>query len=231
MSADPTAVALDRLRGVKEKRGYLLPHHGLLAITAPALLEGYDACYSALTLTPRLLPERDKEFIWLCILIVREEFLASQHLAKFRRAGGTDAEVETAVRLATLARGAVATHFISEHWQHHMPGYDALRLYGDTLEALMAGSSVPAKLAHLALCAAHTSLRGFAELGWHLRQCYALAVPEAEIAEAMSYAMFTGSIPYFIEGCAVWRDLIRAGEVPASALFKAWAEIDQDGPG
>ena len=225
----PENPALARLEAVRAKRGYLLPHHGLLAITAPLLLEGYDACYTALTLTPRDLSAHDKEFIWLCILIVREEFLASQHLTKFNAAGGTAAEVETAVRLATLARGAIATHFIAEHWQHHLPGYDRERVYGEALAALM--RDLDARLAHLALCAAHTSLRGFAELAWHLKQCYALAVPEVEIAEAMSYAMFTGSIPYFIEGCAVWRDLIRDNQVPASDTFKAWAALDQNGPG
>jgi alkylhydroperoxidase/carboxymuconolactone decarboxylase family protein YurZ len=230
MGEEPEA-ALSRLAAVRAKRGYLLPHHGLLAIAAPALLEGYDACYTALTLTPRLLPEREKEFVWLCILIVREEFLASQHLVKFRRAGGTDAEIETAVRLAMMARGAVATHFLADHWPHHVPAYEPLRVYGETLETIAVARTLDRRLMHLALCAAHTSLRGFRELAWHIGQCYALKVPEPEIAEAMSFAMFTGSIPFFIEGVSVWRDLIRAGKVPASELFKAWAALDQDGPG
>ena len=31
------------LAELKTKRGYLLPHHGLLAISSPALLTAYDA--------------------------------------------------------------------------------------------------------------------------------------------------------------------------------------------
>ena len=76
---DPAA-AKERLNAVREKRGYLMPHHGLLALTAPALLEGYDACYTALTLGNRYLDEKDKEFVWLGILAVSEESLATQHV-------------------------------------------------------------------------------------------------------------------------------------------------------
>ena len=39
-----------RLSGVQAKRGYLLPHHGLLAITSPAMMQAYDNLYTALAL-------------------------------------------------------------------------------------------------------------------------------------------------------------------------------------
>ena len=55
MSSEGNESATERLERVKAKRGYLLPHHGLMALTAPQLLEGYDACYTALTLVPRTL--------------------------------------------------------------------------------------------------------------------------------------------------------------------------------
>jgi hypothetical protein len=46
-----TSAALEaRLAAVKAKRGYLLPHHGLLALAFPRLLEGYDAAYTAMAL-------------------------------------------------------------------------------------------------------------------------------------------------------------------------------------
>ena len=61
-----------RLNAVRDKRGYLMSHHGLLALTAPDLLEGYDACYTALTLVKRHLSEREKEFVWLGILATKE---------------------------------------------------------------------------------------------------------------------------------------------------------------
>lgn len=53
MSAPSVEEVGRRLDEVRAKRGYLLPHHGLLAIAAPRLLAGYDAAYTALTLEPR----------------------------------------------------------------------------------------------------------------------------------------------------------------------------------
>ena len=38
----------------------------------------------------------------------------------------------------------------------------------------------------------------------------------------MSYAMFPGSIPNFVDACGVWQGLIARGEVPASESFKIW---------
>src|SRR5689334_16164612 len=83
-----------RLQAVRDKRGYLLPHHGLLAITAPRLLDAYDAAYTALALEPRALSAYDREFVWLSILIATDEAIATHHIAKFRDAGGTREEIE-----------------------------------------------------------------------------------------------------------------------------------------
>jgi hypothetical protein len=42
-----------RLAELKAKRGYLLAHHGLLAVAAPRLLAAYDALYTELALEAR----------------------------------------------------------------------------------------------------------------------------------------------------------------------------------
>jgi hypothetical protein len=47
-------------------------------------------------------------------------------------------------------------------------------------------------------------------------------VPEVELAEALSYAMFPGSIPNFVDACGVWQELIARGAVPASPAFALW---------
>ena len=67
------------------------------------------------------------------------------------------------------------------------------------------------------------------ELALHIRGAYDAGVPEAELAEALSLAMFPGSVPHFVEAARVWRDLVRAGDVPASETFRRWAAIDQGG--
>jgi alkylhydroperoxidase/carboxymuconolactone decarboxylase family protein YurZ len=228
--------ALKRLEAVKAKRGYLLPHHGLMALTAPELLAAYDATYTALTLVPRVLSAHDREFVWLGVLTARREHIASQHLTKFLTAGGTQDEVELIVRLAALAEGAGATAFIAEHWQHHLPGYGRKNVYMGALAQLIAGAKGRANdlrpgLIHQALAAVQGCLQRFTELEWHIAECYRLKVPEPELSEALSYVMFSGSVPFYIEACGVWQRMIKAGAVVASAPFKLWAEMDQGGPG
>ena len=97
---------------VKAKRGYLLPHHGLLALTAPRLARAYDEAYTALTLDRRALSDYEKEFVWLPILIATDEAIATHHLAKFAAAGGSATDIETCLRLAAFARGARDYRFV-----------------------------------------------------------------------------------------------------------------------
>jgi hypothetical protein len=50
------------------------------------------------------------------------------------------------------------------------------------------------------------------------------------MAEAMSIAMWPCGANSFHDAAGVWLDLIRTGQVEASAPFRAWAELpDQDG--
>lgn len=233
----PTASPLDpkaaqaRLKAVKDKRGYLLAHHGLLALTAPALLDGYDACYTALTLGDRHLAEVEKEFVWLGVLAVMKEHLATQHVRKFLAAGGRPELVKLSVRMAAYAQGTAAFDFAEQFWSGHVPDILAKEEYMQGLKDLCGPIQVSEELLHLGMAAIHTSIRGWQALRWHIETAYALRVPEVYLAEAISYAMFTGSIPNFIEGCDVWRDMIIKDEVDASEPFRLWAETDQDGPG
>jgi alkylhydroperoxidase/carboxymuconolactone decarboxylase family protein YurZ len=231
MPADATADALKRLEAVRAKRGYLLPHHGLMALTAPELLAGYDACYTALTLVPRSLSEHDREFVWLGVLTARREHIASQHLHKFMRAGGTKAEVDLIVSLTGVAEGSGAFGFIAQHWQHHLPSYDRKALYFDAIARTCAGNDIRPALIHMAMAAIHGCLQRVDELKWHIAECYRLQASEQELAEAISYVMFSGSVPFFIEACGVWQTMIRDGDVQASDTFKLWANMDQGGPG
>ncbi len=219
-----------RLEEIKAKRGYLMPHHGLLALTAPELLAGYDACYSALTLNQRQLQTVEKEFIWLGILAAREEYLATQHVTKFLDAGGSAIEVKTAAQLAAIARGTDSLTFAVQCWHDQVPEIDGSSFYLDTLLKLTDETGITLSRLHLAMIAIHTSLQNWLELKWHIAWAYDEEISEEHIAEAMSYSMFTGSIPFFIEGCEVWRSMIADGEVKASEAFHLWATIDQSGP-
>jgi alkylhydroperoxidase/carboxymuconolactone decarboxylase family protein YurZ len=216
------AEAERRLAAVRAKRGYLLPHHGLLAIAAPDLLLGYDAAYTALTLAPRSMDERAKEFVWLAVLVSTDEALATHHIAKFRAGGGTDAEIELAVRLAAFAEGSRCFAFAAEKWGHHLPAYGREAAYRAALDAAQAGATIPRGLVEVALAAVQTTRRAWWEVALHIRGAYAEGVPELELAEGLSYAMFPGGIPNFVDACGVWQRMIEQGEVPASAPFRRW---------
>jgi alkylhydroperoxidase/carboxymuconolactone decarboxylase family protein YurZ len=223
MNAMPEPAEVERrLSEVRAKRGYLLPHHGLLAIAAPALLAGYDAAYTALTLVPRSMDERAKEFVWLAVLVSTDEAIATHHIAKFRAAGGTDAEVELAIRIAAFAEGAPRFAFAAEKWQHHLPAYDREAAYRAALDAAQAGATIPRGLVEVTLLAVHTTRKAWWEVALHIRGAYAEGMPEMEIAEGLSYAMFPGSIPNFVDACGVWQSMIARGEVPASSTFRLW---------
>ena len=220
---------LSILEAVRAKRGYLLPHHGLLALTAPRLARAYDEAYTALTLDRRSLSEFEKEFVWLPILISTDEAIATHHIAKFKAAGATSADLETCLRLAAFARGARDYRFVGRHWGDLIEGFDRERAYRGALDALLAGASCPRGLAEAAMAATHACLAQWEEVAIHIRGAYAAGFPEAKLAEALSLVMFPGSVPHFVEAARVWRDLARSGAIPASPALRLWASIDQSG--
>ena len=112
---------------------------------------------------------------------------------------------------------------VSHH--EHLPGFNRESAYCSTLEALCAGQPIESGLVEMTMAAVHTCLYQHWELAVHIRRAYACGVPELELAEALSLTMFPASVPYFIEACSVWRELIRQGEVAASESLSAWADI------
>lgn len=224
---DPLQGLTEKLEKLREKRGYLLPHHGLLAITSPGLLDAYDATYTALALDDRVLSRHDREFVWLAILIATEEALATHHVAKFREAGGTDAEISSILSLTALALGFKAFRFVERHWLQHLPAMDARQIYLSAVRR-SAGEVAP-RLAHLAVAAVHTCSAAWDALRLQIVAAYQDAVPEEEFAEALSLCMFPGSVPHFVEAARVWRELVNAGEVNASPAFRAWAALSGQG--
>jgi len=216
-----------KLAALKAKRGYLLPHHGLLAVTSDKLLEAYDAAYTALALDMRVLTVHDREFVWLAILIATDEALATHHIPKFRNAGGTDVELAAILRLTAWAAGGRAYGFVGRHWLAHLPGFDLDGAYRNAIIGLATGCDL--RLALMAVAAVHAAKGDFDQLSRAIPLAYERAVQEPELAEALSLMMFPGSVPYFVEAARVWLELIRADKVKASPAFVAWAR--QDGQG
>lgn len=223
--AETMTLLEQRLLAVRARRGYLLPHHGLLALAFPDLLAGYDAAYTAMALDDRVLSHHDREFVWLAVLAATDEALATHHIAKLRAAGGTDASIEAAFAAAAWAIGGQAHDFAARAWTAPLAPWDARAAYLRGVRGL-----APLPLVHLAQCGVHVCRAQWRLLGWQLQAAYADAVAEDAIAEALTLAMFPGSVPRFVEACGVWLRLIADGTLAASERYRAWARIaGQDG--
>ena len=217
----------DQLASLKAKRGYLLPHHGLLAITSPQLLKAYDEAYTAIALDMKILTIRDRELVWLAVLIATDEALASHHIPKFLLGGGSTEEFTAIVRLTAYLKGSDAFSFVAQHWQHHITGYDGFRDYAT------AAGIIAHPLSHrdIWLCApaVHAALGRLELFKRSMIEAYAHDVAELDLAEALSIMMFPGSVPYYVEAAKIWLQLIRDGAVKASGAFKAWADLEGQG--
>ena len=124
MAESDDAKLIEDLAQTMAGRGYLLPHHALMAVALPGMLEDYDRLYRSVAQTPRHLSPYQREAIWLAILATREESLGTHHVARFLEAGGNAAEVDALLAIAGLANGAVVFGFASQRWSPHVPGSD-----------------------------------------------------------------------------------------------------------
>ncbi|EPX85115.1 carboxymuconolactone decarboxylase family protein [Salipiger mucosus] len=215
------------LADLKAKRGYLLPHHGLLAMTAPNLLAGYDAAYTALALEDRVLSHHDREFVWLAILIAADEAHATHHIAKFHAAHGTPEELAAVLRLTATVCGFRAFRFTQEHWKTLLPEVDVPAEWRRAVTA--AGEGAPPDLVQMAACTVQICMGDWEGLRWQLRDAYAAGVDEMALSEALSLTMFPASVPYFVTTAQIWREMIRAGELDATEPFLTWAHFPGQG--
>jgi alkylhydroperoxidase/carboxymuconolactone decarboxylase family protein YurZ len=227
-SAEISTQALtESLRTVRDKRGYLLPHHGLMAVALPGMLDDYDRLYTSLALTPRHLNRHQHEYVWLAVLIAMNEALGTHHIERFHAAGGRAEELAEITALAAFLRGATAYRFVEESWQQHLPEFEAYTEYLRAFNRLR-GPATPL-LAHLSAVAAHACAGHWGLLAWQIRAAYQAGVNEHHLAEALSLVMFPGSVPNFARAAGVWRELIIADKVEASEAFRAWAKLTGQG--
>ncbi len=216
-----------RLAPIKAKRGYLLPHHGLLAVSSPQLLQAYDQLYSAIALDHKTLSVRDRELVWLAVLIATDEALATHHIPRFLEGGGQMAEFNAVLQLTASLKGVTAYRFVQTHWAPHVPTLDLLQSYRDALER--AGQPLSPRDVWLCACSVHAALGHFDWLREALVAAYDRQAGELDLAEALGIMMFPGSVPHYVEAAKVWMNLIREGRVQASPAFAAWARMSGQG--
>ena len=228
-SPQTAAEVAEALSHLREKRGYLLPHHGLLAISSPDLMTAYDATYTHMTLTDRVLTLYEKEIIWLIVLVSTAEAIATHHIDRLRKSGGGETDLEVAVAVATWSEGAENYHFVEKNWGPHLSGFDAVEKYRAGLNRLTAGYDIDQKIFEIGLAAAHQCHRRWDWVGEHIKGAYQAGADEGAIAEGLALAMFPGGVPNFVDSCDIWRKLILNGEVEASPAYQAWANLTGQG--
>ncbi|GAA4341445.1 hypothetical protein GCM10023144_42270 [Pigmentiphaga soli] len=225
-----TEEVIARLDEFRSRRGYVNPQQGPMAAALPGVFDGYRVFYKALVLDEKHLAPLEKEFVWLVLLCVANE-LGTHHLNLFFKHGGTNAQASAAFRLAAWVAGVSSFVFVEQNWQRYFPEVRARDTYLAGVDALIAGlEGVTPEWAHLALLSAHSGAHSKWGVAAELEAGYALGIPEAKMAEAMSVALWPCGANSFHDAAGVWLELIRAGRVPASPQFKAWAELpSQDG--
>ena len=208
---------------ILRERGFMLPHHRLLATFDPDLFKASSSYYDELAMKDRALSRHDRKFVWVVILISMCERIPVHHLRQFMAAGGTAGMIETALRVAAFANGAAQYAFLAQEWGSEAPWYDRAEAYSAGLEALLHDAKADRGLVEIALAAAQTVHGRFWEVRHHIAKAYAHGVPEAGICEALSLTGYPGNMARFIKACQVWIDLINAEEVSASHELVAWA--------
>ncbi|MFK7956854.1 MAG: carboxymuconolactone decarboxylase family protein [Lysobacterales bacterium] len=210
-----------RLDRIRQQRGYLLPHHGLMATAMPEVLDAYDALYRQLAFSHGGLSEHDHELIWLAILAAKHEGIATHHVTRFLAAGGTRDEIVGVLGVSAAAAGCPTWQFADQAWAAHVEGLDAEVAFCAAIER--AGNGLSAAAIHLSAISALVCCGNFKGLRWQLRAAYRGQVDEHAIAHALALTMFPGSVPGFVQAAEVWQSLIVAGEVEATQPFRIWA--------
>jgi alkylhydroperoxidase/carboxymuconolactone decarboxylase family protein YurZ len=170
---------------------------------------------------------RDRELVWLAILVACDEALATHHIARFYEGGGSDAEFKAVLQLTASLKGVTAYRFVQNHWMPHLPSIDIVVAYRDAVEH--AGAPLSRRDIWLCACSVHAALGHLDWLHHALMAAYASQVDEMDLAEALTLMMFPGSVPYFVEAARVWMEAIRSGHVNASPAFATWAKLQGQG--
>lgn len=104
MSDDALERTFDDL---KERRGYLLPHHRVLAKWDPVFLQSYEDFVDASHFAHRLLPAKTKDLLFLCVQVAvgapREILVA--YIDRCRVSGWSVEEIVEAFELVLLPAG------------------------------------------------------------------------------------------------------------------------------
>lgn len=200
------------LRALLEKRGYLYPHHRLMAAADPELFARYDRYYDALTLLPRALDEADREIVWAGLIVASRAGEGTHHFRRGERFGVDPASYTAAAAIAALAAGWDALFEASAAFVEWLPAEGAEAAYRAALQAV--AGPLSARLVHLVAIAAHAGPSREAALRLHLHEAFAAGATMAEVAETLTYAAFHCGMPSLIHNAEIWQRAAADGLCP-----------------
>jgi alkylhydroperoxidase/carboxymuconolactone decarboxylase family protein YurZ len=202
---------------VGRKRGYLLSYHRMLAEHDPLLLEAYDAFYSRLTLAEKVLPERDKEIVWIALLAAVREGVGSLHLKRGIAAGLTLDDIQAAIALSAASETFSAFAFASQHWAEWAPPDAMTARYRDCVEH--ARGPIESRTAELALIVCHATRKDVIPMRLHLVGYFGMGGSASALAEALAYLFIPVGANLLIDVVEIWfqaaRDLNLPGPFPS----------------
>lgn len=92
---------------LKARRGYLLPHHRVLARWDPAFLQSYEEFVDASHFRPRLLSEETKDLLFLAVQVAvgAPAEIISAYIRRCRASGWSVEEIVETFELVLLPAG------------------------------------------------------------------------------------------------------------------------------
>jgi alkylhydroperoxidase/carboxymuconolactone decarboxylase family protein YurZ len=218
--------AMDVLKKVKGKRGYLLPYHELFACIDPILLEKYDDFYTELTLKNKVLDNKTKELAWIGILAAASEEAGTIHLKKGRDAGITDEEISDVITLTQIAKGFDVLMFVEEKWGSFFQNIRVMEIYGNLVKQLKKNVRLSEKIVELVFIGIYAALEIKKGLEFHLMKSKECGARDEEIAEVMSFVILPRGVNTMLEAAEVLKNLVKEGKLKPDSIFKYWLSTE-----
>ncbi|MGP3929059.1 carboxymuconolactone decarboxylase family protein [Nonomuraea sp. KM88] len=206
--------APDQLARIRAERGYTLSYHEIYARTEPGFLDAYTRLYRSFTLDARHLSARERELIWVGLLVADEEAVGTLHVERGFEAGLTTDEMAQAVAVAGAVAAWRPIFFAARSWAHALP-MDGHERYAALLAAAAPGlSEREVDLIAVVVHAVHQQEDPFLH---HLDRLYAAGVEERDVAEAISYLLLPRGANALLWATDLWLAAVDSGRVAPAA--------------
>ena len=203
----------DPLAAVRSKRGYVLSYHRLMAELDPELLATYDAFYTRLTLTARVLSPVAKETVWIALIAATRARVGTLHLRRAVTAGMSKDAIADAVAIAAACESFDALVFAEDAFPEWVDEAKTVLRYLRAFDAAR-GRTRPV-LAEIAAVVAHAGQRRAAGMRVHLLRAFKRGAKREQVAEGLSFALLHCGGPTMLDAMDCWIETAKRHRIPA----------------